>query len=42
MKLSSCAQSEQVQAMTKTRQDNDVTNRIVLVYTENNTKLLAD
>ena len=31
----------QVQAMAKTRQDDDVTDRISLVYTETETKLLG-
>ena len=31
--------SELVKSMTKTRQDNDVTDRIVVVYVENDTKL---
>ena len=39
MKLSYRDRSERVRSVIKTRQDNDVTNRIGLVYVENNTKL---
>ena len=41
MKLSCHDQSNQVQSVTKTRQDNDVSNRISLVYAKIETKLLG-
>ena len=40
MKLGYHEQSGQVRSMKKTRQDNDVTKRLGVVYTENNTNLL--
>ena len=39
-KLSCLDQSDLVQSMTKTKQDNDVTNHINVIYAENETKLL--
>ena len=39
MKLSCCDQSNYMCAVTKTRQDNNVTDRIGLVYVGNDTKL---
>ena len=40
MKLSCHDQSKRVSFVTKTRQDNNMTDRIGAMYTENNTKLL--